>query len=221
MRNISVPEVSVVVTAYNEDQYIGRCLRSLLHQKTDDFSYEVLVVNDASSDKTAYALELFGDAINVLNNEINLGLPASINRAIKEARGEYIVRVDADDYVNINYLNFLKVYLDSNPHFDAVACDYLLVDNFEEVIRRCTAQNEPIGCGIMFKKPHLFDLGLYDESFRRHEDRDLRHRFDEKFSMGFLDIPLYRYRRHDHNMTNDLKLMEQHERLLDQKHRKK
>ena len=73
----------------------------------------------------------------------------------------------------------------------------------------------------MFKKHQLFDLGLYDESFRRHEDRDLRHRIDEKFSMGFLDIPLYRYRRHDHNMTNDLNLMEQHERLLYQKHTKK
>ena len=97
MKNIKVPEVSVVVTAYNEERYIGRCLRSLLHQKTDHFAYEVIVVNDASSDKTAYALELFGDAINVLNNEKNIGLPASINRAIMEARGKYIVRVDADD----------------------------------------------------------------------------------------------------------------------------
>ncbi len=220
MKNIKVPEVSVVVTAYNEERYIGRCLRSLLHQKTDHFAYEVIVVNDASSDKTAYALELFGDAINVLNNEKNIGLPASINRAIMEARGKYIVRVDADDYVNINYLNFLKLYLDTNPHFDAVACDYLLVDNLEDVISRCRAQVDPIGCGILFQKHHLLQLGLYDTSFKRHEEKELRHRFDKQFTMGFLDLPLYRYRRHENNITNDLDLMVQHERLLELKYSK-
>ena len=65
--------MSVVVTAHNEELYIGRCLRSLLHQNADDFGYEVLVVDDASRDKTPYALELFGDAIQVLTNEEMLG----------------------------------------------------------------------------------------------------------------------------------------------------
>ena len=213
-----MPQRCPLLSAHNEELYIGRCLRSLLHQNADDFGYEVLVVDDASRDKTPYALELFGDAIQVLTNEENVGLPASINRAIKEAQGKYIVRVDADDYVNVNYLNFLKLYLDWNPHYDAVACDYLLVDNSEDVISRCSAQTHPIGCGIMFQKRHLMQLGLYDESFRRHEDKELRHRFDKQFSMGFLHLPLYRYRRHEDNITNDKELMAEHERLFDRKH---
>src|SRR5207247_4110126 len=62
---------------------------------------------------------------------------------------------------------------------------------------------EPIGCGIMFRIEHLIELGLYDESLRLHEDQDLRIRFLKRFSIYRVPLPLYRYRRHDDNMTND------------------
>ncbi len=101
------PRVSIIVAAYNQEKYIGRCLRSLLHQTFPQDSYEIIVVNDGSTDRTAFALELFHDAIHPITNEHNLGLPASINKAILAARSPFIVRVDADDYVNTNFLNFL------------------------------------------------------------------------------------------------------------------
>ena len=88
-----IPLVSVIVAAYNQDRFIGRCLRSLLHQTIPHDDYEIIVVNDGSTDKTAYALELFCDpkysTVKVITNETNLGLPASLNRAIREARAEY------------------------------------------------------------------------------------------------------------------------------------
>ena len=51
----------------------------------------------------------------------------------KKSKSEFIVRVDADDYVNSNYLNLLKLYLEFNKNVDAVACDYLLIDDKEKV----------------------------------------------------------------------------------------
>ena len=95
-------KVSVVITAFNEELFLGRCIRSIISQSLASDLFEVIVVDDASTDKTSYALELFGESIKVLKNPVNLGLPASINRGIQSAHGDYFVRLDGDDYVNFN-----------------------------------------------------------------------------------------------------------------------
>ena len=102
-------KISVIVAVYNQEHYIGRCLRSLLHQTLHHSDYEIIVVNDGSIDRTSYALDLFCDPfesiVKVLTNKANQGLPSSLNKALKVARAPYIVRVDSDDFVNINFLN--------------------------------------------------------------------------------------------------------------------
>ena len=57
----SKPKISVIVATYNQEKFIGRCLRSLLHQTLPHTDYEIVVINDGSSDKTGFALELFCD----------------------------------------------------------------------------------------------------------------------------------------------------------------
>ena len=90
-----------------------------------------------------------------------------------------------------------------NDHFDAVACDYLLVDDREHIIKTVNCLDEPIGCGIMFRAHQLIDVGLYDEDMKTHEDKELRIRFEEKYTITRIELPLYRYRMHDSNMTKD------------------
>jgi glycosyltransferase involved in cell wall biosynthesis len=212
------PEISVLVTAYNEQAYIGRCLRSLLDQSIPKYMFEIIVINDASTDLTSYALNVFGESIRVINNKKNMALPASINRGIEAARGDYIVRVDGDDYVNAEFLNFLHSYLRFNEYVDAVACDYILVDDNEKVLSRANCDLEPIGCGIMFKRQHLIEVGMYDPAFKRHEDKELRIRFDRKYSVNRLELPLYRYRQHQNNITKDAVLMDKFMEQLQVKH---
>ena len=216
------PKVSVIVAVYNQEKYIGRCLRSLLHQTMSQVDFEIIVVNDGSEDRTSYALELFCDPsdsiISVITNESNCGLPASVNRGLRAARAPYVVRVDSDDFVNINFLNILYYYLESNQYADAVACDYLLLDDKEREIGRFNCIDDPIACGIMFRKEQLFDIGLYDESFTHHEDRELRIRFEKKYKIHRLELPLYRYRRHENNMTNNALEMDHHGKRLIAKH---
>ena len=215
-------KVSIIIATYNHAHFIGRCLRSLLSQTMDRRDYEILVVNDASTDNTDFALALFIDPndslIRVINNKKNLGLPASLNIAIKSCQSEYIVRVDSDDFVNHHFLNFLYQYLKYNQKVDAVACDYFLVEEEEEVIKRVNCDEEPIACGILFRKKHIIEIGMYDENFRCHEEREFRKRFEKKFSIKRLDIPLYRYRRHKENLTNNIKLMNKYETDLLKKH---
>ena len=211
--------VSVIVAAHDEERYVGRCIRSLLAQRFPRDKFDIIVVDDGSTDRTPAILASFGDNITVLRNDTNKGLPASLNRAITSTHSKFIVRVDADDYVNESFLEILYMFLAENPQFDAVCCDYLLVDDREEVLQRCDAGNEPIACGIVFRTEQLIDIGLYDESFLRHEDRELRLRFLDRFTIQRVPLPLYRYRRHDDNITNDHELMSHHEQRLHAKHR--
>ncbi|MBE2205458.1 MAG: glycosyltransferase family 2 protein [Chthoniobacterales bacterium] len=213
-----VPTVSVIVPVFNHEKYIGRCLRSLMAQDYPREDFEIIVIDDGSSDRTPFALELFQEEITLIKNESNRGLPASLNRGIHAANAPYVVRVDSDDYVNAYFLRILSMSLANNLYMDAVACDYLLVDDREEVLARKNCLEEPIACGIMFRTEQLIDIGLYDESFLLHEERDLRYRFSEKYSIHRLELPLYRYRRHETNITNDKDAMDLHMNNLIQKH---
>ncbi len=213
------PLVSVIVPAYNQEKYIGRCLRSLLDQSMIRGMYEIIVINDGSTDKTLYALGIFKDEINILINKKNKGLPFSLNRGVMSAKGKYIVRVDGDDYVNREFLNFLSIYLSLNSFADAVCCDYYLVNDREIFLTRKNAIKNPIACAIMFKKKQLIKLGLYDASFKVHEETDLRYRFLKKHKIEHLPLPLYRYRKHQKNTTNDSKLMESQLKKFKEKHK--
>lgn len=214
----NIPTVSLVVAVRNQERYIGRCIRSILNQTYPREDYEIIVVNDASTDRTRYALELFDGEIKVIHNTERKGLPGSLNVGIKSARGRFVVRIDGDDYVHVEYVNVLSMHLTLNPSMDAVCCDYHLVGDNEQVLERINADEKPIGCGIMFRIDQLVELGLYDEQFLSHEDRDLRIRFLEKHKIHRIALPLYRYRRHDENMTNNHGEMNQYLKELEAKH---
>jgi glycosyltransferase involved in cell wall biosynthesis len=214
---MSLPVVSIVIPALNQEKFIGRCIRSALNQNFRREDLEIIVVDDGSTDRTTYALQLFGESIHVLRNEKNMGLPAALNRGIRAARGRFVVRLDADDFVHEQYVNLLYWHLMLNQTIPAVACDYILVDERGVYITHKNCETEPIGCGIMFRIEHLIDLGLYDESFRLHEDQDLRIRFLKQFSIYRIPLPLYRYCRHDANMTNDSESMAHYNERLKEK----
>ena len=216
MKNL--PIISVVITAYNVEKYIGRCLRSAINQTFSRQNYEIIVVDDSSKDRTKYGLELFKDEVRIIQHSERLGVAASVNTGIRASRGQFVVRIDADDYVHTEYLNILSLYLQMNSDFDAVACDYLLVDDQEIVLERVNCMERPIACGIMFRIEKLIDIGLYDDKFFSREEEDLRHRFLQRYSLTQVQLPLYRYRRHGQNMTDDQKTMEKYHTLLKQKH---
>lgn len=213
-----IPEISVLITAYNVEKYIGRCLRSILFQSIPKSSYEVIVINDGSTDRTLYGLELFENDIRLASNEKRMGLPASLNRGIRMVRSRYVVRLDGDDYVSNEFLKILMMYLDMNPDLDAVACDYLMVDDHENVLKRANCLKDPIACGILFRIEQLIDIGMYDESFLHREEEELRIRFEKKYTISRIQLPLYRYRRHGNNITNNQVEMGKYKKLLHSKH---
>ena len=202
MKNI---KISVIVPVYNREKFIGRCLRSLLSQSIGLNNYEILLIDDGSTDATSKIYESFSNEIKIIKHKKNLGLPSALNTGIRKAKGRFIVRVDSDDYVNSEFLQILFLFISENPKYDAVACDYYIVGDKEQIIKRVDCSKSPIGCGIIFKTEHLVEIGLYNENFFLHEEKELRTRFEKNYSIERVALPLYRYRKHDSNMTNDKK----------------
>ena len=211
--------VSVIITSYNYARYIERAIRSALNQSMPAVTFEVIVVDDCSTDESDFILENYKDEIRMVKMEKNSGLSAARNAGIKKAKGQFVVFLDADDYIQADLIKVLSVFLTENNRLDAVAVDYYLVNEFGDHIEWVNSNEKPIACGIMFRKDLLFDIGLYDESFRAREEEDLRKRFLAKHTIFHIPLPLYRYRMHDNNLTKNTEVMSEHQKKLHNKHK--
>ncbi len=199
------PKVTVLITTHNHEKYIGRCIRSLLSQKIDKKFFEIIIINDASTDNSESIIDVFRNDITYLKNKRQIGLPGSLNLGIKKIKTPYFVRVDSDDYVNENFLEYLINFIEYNKYKDAVAVDYYLVNEHEEILERVNCLERPIGCGIIFRTDQIVKLGMYDKEFLLHEDKDLMRRFLKKYEVSRLELPLYKYRQHDKNISKNKK----------------
>ncbi len=212
-------QVSVIITCHNYARYLSRAIRSVINQTLDRDDYEIIVVNDASTDETEKVMKTYSGRIKPLTLTKNAGLAAARNEGIKSALGRYVVNLDADDYVDENLLLVEMLFLNFNSTWDAVSCDYYLVDENEKHIGRISGSEKPIACGVMFRTDLLFGIGLYDENFKMREDEDLRLRFEKNHNIKNLELPLYRYRKHDNNMTNNKEGMAKYKKILKSKHK--
>jgi len=214
-------DVSVIITSYNYDMYIERCLRSLISQTLNRFQYEIIVVDDCSTDHTLEILKNYKDEIRLFVNEKNMGLPYSANFGIKASKSQYIVRVDADDFVHGYFLQMLYSTIMIEREYRAVSCDYYTTDRFGEKIKRVSSKDFPVACGIIYHKDALFDIGLFDEGMLSREDEDLMARYLKKYKLLHLPVALYRYRDHDNNLTKDHAKMDYYAGVLEKKYEKK
>lgn len=190
--------VSVIVTNHNYSRYIGKALRSLLDQSLRPEDYEIIVIDDNSSDISAKLLEAYTDSIRLIRSDESVGNLALCNEGFRRASGQFLVRVDADDYVNRNFLEIESMFLIENKDFDAVSCDYYKVDSRDNKMSRHNAAKEPIACGVMFRRESLF----YDENAHIWEDIDCL----DGLSVYHIPLPLYRYLQHSDSLTHKVAL---------------
>jgi glycosyltransferase involved in cell wall biosynthesis len=211
-------ELSVVIPTYQSEKYILRAIRSLLNQNWNKDNFEIIVVDDGSSDNTFKVIEGVFDKIKYIKNSRNLGLSAARNTGIRNAKGRFITFLDSDDYVHADILRIGHMFLSLNSSLDAVEFDYYLVNDREEHIEYISSSDKPIACGIFYRIEQLIDIGLFDESFMAREEEDLRLRFTKKYKIYSVQLPLYRYRRHDNNLTNHVEKMDDFKKKLLNKH---
>lgn len=211
-------KVTVGVCCYRQKRWLYRCLRSLASQTLKHSDFEVIVVNDDPDENLDDVRETFEEdgllTLRIVNNKSNQGLPASLNKILKKAKGQYFVRVDADDFVSQHFLYVLSLFLDLNREFQAVTCDYKKVDAVGVSLSKHVFVDEPIACGVMFTYESLCNIDFYNEQFRMREGHELLSRFKAKYQICHLPFPLYRYRIHEENRTHQTQEVARYDGLL-------
>lgn len=203
------PKVSVVITAHNYGKYIGKAIDSVLNQSFRDF--ELIIVNDNSSDSTGLILESYDDQRISTLNVTHGNLSKTCNSGIAASSGDYIIRLDADDWFDPHALLVLSTVLDQNRDIDMVFPDYYvtgadgvllhevkkikLSDDVELMDRPALA------AGAMYRRHCYDDLGGYREDISRQEDFDFWHRFVMRFVVRNISLPLMYYRQHSTSMS--------------------
>lgn len=117
-------KISVIVPVYNVDNYLERCLTSLLEQDYQD--YEIIVVNDASTDSSLSICKLYAEnsnKIKLINLKKNHGISIARNIGLKHCSGQYVSFVDSDDYVNSNFLSSMHTII-KDKKTDIVCCNH-------------------------------------------------------------------------------------------------
>lgn len=220
------PCVSVVIATYNRAGFLPETIESVLKQRFQDF--ELIVVDDGSTDGTQEALRAYGDRIRRLCQE-NRGPSAARNLGIRHARGRWVAIQDSDDLSAPNHLEVLFGFADRHPGVGLVFANgaYLggaehnretiipreksrrlalhgvrLVDLFEKSIVRLQA--------ALISKECLETIGGLDENLRICMDLDLAFRLFMRYPVAYLDEVVFLYRKHEGNIgrNQELRLLE-------------
>lgn len=227
---------SIIIPVYNAEQHLDQCINSLLNQTINNF--EIIIVNDGSTDSSPQLCQQFADAdqrINIINQN-NQGPSAARNTALQKATGDYILFVDADDWVETNYLSTIDNTLHNNPNIDLLffseirhfhdGCINIFSSGENTLYTKKDIQNEIIRL-IQNASKHPYFGFTWNKVFRRsiitqnniRFNEQLRTREDEVFSMTYamhitslktIFAPIYNYRISPTSLTQTKKQPEEY-----------
>ena len=216
-----MPKISVIIPAYNVAPYIGETLESVFAQTFTDF--EVIVINDGSPDTEEFerVLTPFRERIRYLTQE-NRGASAARNAGLRAAHGEFVAFLDADDFWLPSYLED-QIAVIRERNCDLVCADALIVGEspdagrsyFEAVMEAAlpkavtfldllSGERSLITSGVLVRREHILEVGLFDEKLRNAQDFDLWLRLARRGShLAYQPRVLLEYRARINSLTGD------------------
>ena len=201
--------VSVVIPAYNQGQFVRDAVLSALEQTYQPL--EVIVIDDGSTDDTVIRLAPYAQRIRIIRQE-NRGLSAARNTGIRHSSGEWIALLDADD---VWHRQKLEVQLAAVRGRDDVALvgssrasslSNLSLPSprvYELTVRDFVLSSRTGTSGALIRRSCFDTVGLFDESLRSVEDRDMWLRLAARFPCVLVDSPCWWYRIHPMQMNRN------------------
>ncbi len=182
------PLVSVILPTYNRAGYIKKSIESVIEQTYRNF--ELIIIDDESTDNTPEIIAQYkkkDPRIKIITNQTNLGFVKSLNKAIRQARGIYIARLDDDDFwCDIHKLEKQIKFLENNPDYVLVGGGIIKIDEDgkeivrillpekDEAIRQIMLLSDPFAhVSVVFRKESWESVDGYDEEFDYSQDWDL------------------------------------------------
>lgn len=192
-----MPKVSVIIPTYNRLSMLKEAVESVLAQDYEDF--ELIVVDDGSTDGTSEAMKQYGKRVRILEHTENRGVSAARNRGILHARGKYVAFLDSDDLWGKGKLNIQAAFLDDNPHYPLCYTDEIWIRRgkrvnpmkkhskysgwiFEKCLPLCIISPS----SAMMRKNLFSKVGLFDEALPVCEDYDFWLRVSARFPIFFI-----------------------------------
>ena len=212
-KNSKSPLVSVYITNYNYGRFLKKSIDSVLNQTLQNF--ELIIIDDNSTDNSKKILQNY---INdpktiIIFNKKKIGLNQNNNLALKVAKGRFFIRLDADDWMNLNCLEILSSKLLNDKKMGLVFPDYYLVDDNNEIysqyerhdFKSVNLKDQPAhGACTMIRTRLLKNIGGYNKDFFCQDGYDLWIRFIQKYKVQNINLPLFYYRQHNRNLTKNI-----------------
>lgn len=205
-------KVSAIIPCYNSESTVKRAVISCMQQSYN--LYEVIVVNDGSTDNSSEVLNAIKNYYHslIIINQQNQGVCAARNKGIAKASGDYLLMLDSDDYFEPSFVEKALQTFQNNPSHASVMSGFKWVRNgrsskscfFKQVdLKSCLFDNGMMAC-VLFKKKALINVGLYDENMiYAHEDWDLNIRLLKAgYTFGIINEPLYYYTSNQNSRSN-------------------
>ena len=206
----SIPLVTVLIPVYNGEKFLAEAIDSVLNQTFSDF--ELLIVNDCSTDKSRNIINSYQDKrIRLINNEKNIGQNKSMNRGLKLAKGKYIARLDQDDVsckdrlqLQIKYISGLSKTIlgswayDINNNSETVGYIQNPLDN-DSIIDSLAISSSLTHSSIFMERKDMLSLGGYSDKYNIAMDWALWIKA-AKNNYKFMNIPKYLIGLRKHSM---------------------
>ena len=179
------PQLTVLMAVYNGGDYLKSSIKSILDQTYKDF--ELLIVNDCSTDDTVKLIESFADErIRLHHNQMNMGQTKSLNEGLRLAKYDWVARMDADDIALEHWLECQADFIEAHPDYAVVSCDAIIIDRkghiksrypvpseMDDIILRSFFKSPVNHVGSVINRKGALALGGYDEQYRTVADYDL------------------------------------------------
>jgi glycosyltransferase involved in cell wall biosynthesis len=204
----SKPLVSVVIVSYNYAKFIRKAINSVLSQTLPLSKIEIIVVDDGSTDETRQVMREFEGKLKYCRIK-HCNATAASNYGISLAHAEYVIKLDADDWLDENALLAMSDALERNKKLGFVYCDVRVIKGRVEKILSLKKFDlfKMLACNIMFRRKALMSVAIegkvYREDLPSFDEYELLCRIMGKFGGAHVAKPLYNYFRHKKTMASD------------------
>lgn len=200
------PKITVLIRTYNSEGTILEALESLFRQTLPSKFYEVLVVDDGSTDQTLSLLKRYEGRIRILK-QAHRGPIRAVNYGIRNGLGKYVIQLDSDDLFAPTILEEMCSVVQKDASLDFVYSDYYEQNLGETGASRISTERNifnTVAMGILFKKLWIEKANGYDESLVFPE-YDLILKTEKRTKSRHIPRALFTYRRHKGSITADQK----------------